>query len=392
MVVVGGPDAYGPGGYFQTPLEETLPVDMQIRDQQRLPQITILYVIDRSGSMASLGSSGVPNIELAKEAIIRSLDFLQPTDRAGVLTFDTDGIWIAEPQPVLDRLGLQTPGRHAARQRRHRHPRRNADGGGSDAAGDHPTRKHIILLTDGGASKHGLIELATSNSTSKYGVTTSVIAIGAGAASFLEDMAAAGGGNYHVADVVENIPTIFTQETVLATRSYIIEKQFVPTLTAISPIMNGISSAPSLLGYVATTPKQTAQVILRTGDAFNDPVLAAWQYGLGRSVAFTSDATARWSANWVSWADFARFWSQAVRWTITEGTNTNVEAQVVTEGEQAQLIVDARDDAGNFLNGADLTTSLVAPDGTATTADASAGRAGALRGDLRPVQPRARTC
>ena len=53
---VGGPDAYGPGGYFQTPLEETLPVDMQIRDQKRLPQLTIAYVIDRSGSMSMVGS------------------------------------------------------------------------------------------------------------------------------------------------------------------------------------------------------------------------------------------------------------------------------------------------------------------------------------------------
>ena len=226
LIAVGGPDAYGPGGYFQTPLEETLPVDMQIRDQQRLPQITILYVIDRSGSMASIGSSGVQNIDLAKEAIIRSLDFLQSTDRAGVLSFDTDGIWIAEPQPVLDRLGLQA---QVATLR--------ASGGTDILAGmrmaaeamrqEPSQRKHIILLTDGGSSKNGLLEL-TTELNQQDGVTTSVIAIGAGAAPFLEDMAAAGGGNYHVADAVESIPTIFTQETVLATRSYIIEKAVRP--------------------------------------------------------------------------------------------------------------------------------------------------------------------
>ena len=365
LIAVGGPDTYGPGGYFQTPLEDTLPVDSQIRDQKRLPQLTIAYVIDRSGSMSMVGSSGVENIELAKEAIIRSLDFLQPTDRAGVISFDTQGYWIAQPQPVLDRAGLQTL---VATLRA---------GGGTDIlagmqlAGEAmkqetTQRKHIILLTDGGANPTGLVEL-TRDLNDNYGVTTSVIAIGGGAAQFLQDMATAGGGNYHVAQSVETIPTIFAQETVLATRSYIIEKQFVPTLTAISPIMDGITSAPPLLGYVATTPKQTAQVILRTGDAFNDPILAAWQYGLGRSVAFTSDATARWSANWVSWGDFARFWSQAVRWTITEGTNNNVEAQVVPDGKQAKLVVDARDANGGFLNGLNLRSSLVYPDRTATT-------------------------
>jgi hypothetical protein len=180
-------------------------------------------------------------------------------------------------------------------------------------------------------------------------------------------MAAAGGGNFHLTASIDSIPTIFTQETVLATRSYIIEKQFVPALTAINPIMSGITSAPPLLGYVATSPKQTAQVILRTGDEYNDPILASWQYGLGRSVAFTSDATARWSSNWVGWDDFARFWNQAVRWTITEGTNNNIEAQIVMEGEQAKLVVDARASDGSFLNGLNLRTSLVYPDRTSET-------------------------
>jgi len=95
LVTIGGPDSYGPGGYFATPLEEALPLESQIRDQQRIPQLTIAYVIDRSGSMGAVGPSGVENLELAKEAIIRSIDFLQPTDRAGVVSFDSEGYWIA---------------------------------------------------------------------------------------------------------------------------------------------------------------------------------------------------------------------------------------------------------------------------------------------------------
>lgn len=359
LVFIGGPDSYAPGGYFQTPLEDTLPLETQIRDQQRLPQITIAYVIDRSGSMGVPNPNGIPNIELAKEAIIRSIDFLQPTDRAGIVSFDTVGYWIADIQPVLDRLSLQ---RFVATLR--------ASGGTDILAGmrlvastivNEPSdRKHIILLTDGGASPNNLIELSETLNR-EQGVTTSVIAIGAGSASFLADMAAAGGGNYHIVDLVETIPTIFAQETVLASRSYIIEEPFVPVLTASSPIMDGIVSAPPLLGYVATTPKQTAQVILRGPEPFSDPLLASWQYGLGRVVAFTSDATSRWAANWVTWADFTRFWSQAVRWTITEGASNNLESQVLLEGDQARLVVDARDDEGNFLNGLDLQASVVNP-------------------------------
>ncbi|MBI5667033.1 MAG: VWA domain-containing protein [Chloroflexi bacterium] len=364
LVAVGGPNAYGPGGYFQTPLEETLPLDMQVRDQQRLPQLTIAYVIDRSGSMGTPNAEGIPNIELAKEAIIRSIDFLQPTDRAGIVSFDTSGYWIAELQDVRDRLALQ---RLVASLR---------SGGGTDIlagmnlvastiVNDPSDRKHIILLTDGGANPSGLIELS-ERLNRESGVTTSVIAIGSGAAGFLEQMAQAGGGNYHAVTQVDQIPTIFTIETVLATRSYIIEEPFVPVLTASSPIMDGITASPELLGYVATSPKLTSQIILRGQPPYSDPILAAWQYGLGRSVAFTSDATARWGANWVTWDNFVRFWSQTVRWTITESAESNLETRVVLEGEQARLIVDARDMDGDFLNGADLQLSLVNPQARAT--------------------------
>jgi uncharacterized membrane protein len=360
LVVIGGPDTYGPGGYFQTPLEETLPIEMQIRDQQRIPQLTIAYVIDRSGSMGEVGPSGVSNLELAKEAINRSIDFLQPTDRAGIVSFDSAGYWIADIQPVFDRFVLQQLVASIS------------SGGGTDIlAGmslvattivdDPSTRKHIILLTDGGANPMGLVELS-EKLYQENDITTSVIAIGSGSAPFLQDMANAGGGNYHAVTVVENIPTIFTLETVLATRSYILEQSFVPTLTANSPIMQGINAAPPLLGYVAATPKDTAQVILRGPEPYNDPILASWQYGLGRAVAFTSDATSRWGANWVNWDDFSRFWSQAVRWTITEGANNNLETRVVMEGEQARLVVDARDDDGAFLNGLDLGVSVIDPE------------------------------
>ncbi|MCA9911649.1 MAG: VWA domain-containing protein, partial [Anaerolineae bacterium] len=277
LVVIGGPDTYAPGGYFQTPLEEALPVEMQIRDQQRLPQLTLVYVIDRSGSMGVAGANGIANIELAKEAMIRSVEFLQPSDRAGVISFDTDAAWIAEIQPVFDRFGLQALIGTL-----------RASGGTDIEAGynlaaeamiaDPSPRKHIILLTDGGAAPGNLVESA-AQLFQDYDVTTTVISIGSGV-NFLSQMAQSGGGNYHEVVTVEQIPTIFASETVLASRAYIVEESFVPLLSANSPIMDGITSAPPLLGYVASTPKQTAQVILRSPEPFADPILATWQYGL----------------------------------------------------------------------------------------------------------------
>jgi hypothetical protein len=128
--------------------------------------------------------------------------------------------------------------------------------------------------------------------------------------------------------------------------------------------MQGITSLPTLQGYVATTPKNTAQVVLTGPDPLSDPILAQWQYGLGRVVAFTGDATSRWSADWVTWEQFSRFWGQAVEWTITETTGQTLDARVIMQDGQARVRVDARTDEGAFLNNLNLQASLLTPDDT----------------------------
>jgi uncharacterized membrane protein len=361
LVVVGGPETYAPGGYYQTPLERTLPVEMQIKDQQRLPQLTIAYLIDRSGSMGQIGRSGVPNLELGKRAIVISLDLLQPTDRAAIGTFDTGGAWVAPFQNVNDNQSLIALTNTIR------------SGGGTDILSglnlvqrdiiNEPSEvKHLILLTDGGASPNGLVELVESLND-EHDVTLSAIAIGRSPANFLERMAVAGEGNYYQVQDVEQIPRIFTQETVLASRSYIIEDTFTPRLTGNNAIMDGMNSLPALRGYVATTAKTAAQKILSGPEPFSDPILTSWQYGLGRVVAWTSDATSRWANEWVAWDDFSRFWGQAVSWSINEGANNNLETRIIMENGEARIVVDARDNNGEFLNGLLLTSSQLSPDG-----------------------------
>jgi len=358
LVAIGGPNSYGVGGYFETPIEETLPVEMRIKDQKRIPQMTMLFVIDRSGSMEIAGPSGVSNLELAKEAIIRSFGLLTDTDRVGVLSFDVNAYFVLEIQEVGDEVNREQMRATVGTLR---------PGGGMNIregvlSADQVLRddtsqiKHIILLTDGGSDPTG-ISAAVDRMYQNYGITTSVVAIGQDYAHWLQEVAMAGRGKFHLAYDVSTIPAIFTAETMLATRSYIIEEEFRPALTAQHPIMAGIDSTPTLQGYVATTAKETATVILRGPN--DDPILAAWQYGLGRSVAFMSDATSRWAAHWIGWPGYVDFWSQAIRWTITEGSTSNVEARVVQRGEDAVLIVDARDNRGNYLNGLQFDASVI---------------------------------
>ena len=226
------------------------------------------------------------------------------------------------------------------------------------------TVKHVILLTDGGADPTGIAELV-KQMHDENNITFSAIGVGADAAAFLPQLAEAGGGLYHFAADPASLPAIFTEETTLATRAYIIEEEFFPAAVNPSPILAGISQVPALLGYVGTTAKDSAQTILISDQ--KDPILASWQYGLGRAVAWTSDATGRWAKNWVTWDDFVRFWAQVVRSTINTGLHSNAEVRVTRNGDQATVTVDAQTDTGGYLNGLTMTVNVVGPDGSLQT-------------------------
>ncbi len=363
LLVVGGPTSYGVGGYFETPLEAALPVDMQIKDEQRRPSLAIVFIIDHSGSMSET-SGGASKLDLAKEAAARSVDLLFPTDRVGVIQFDDSAAWVV---PMTD-LGNSAVIKSAIGSIQ--------IGGGTDIlAGlqamakvlpaDPAKVKHVILLTDGGADPTGIPELVRKL-YAENGITLSTVAVGRDAAPFLKDLAELGNGRYHFTTDAASIPSIFTEETTLATRAYIEEGQFAPELVNASPILSGLESLPPLYGYVASSPKGLAQVILAaggTGNNRNDPILAAWQYGLGRSVAFTSDATGRWGKDWVSWNNYAAFWAQAARYVLGEMNAARLQMNVTLRGETARLTLEARSPGGDFLNGYQVTANVVAPEG-----------------------------
>jgi hypothetical protein len=124
-------------------------------------------------------------------------------------------------------------------------------------------------------------------------------------------------------------------------------------------VLSGITGYPTLAGYVATTAKPTATVGLTSPE--QDPILAQWQYGLGRAVAFTSDASARWSAAWASWGDFSRFWSQVFKWTVPAPESQSLQVQTTLVGDQAKIVVDSIGADGRYVNDAPTTATIAMP-------------------------------
>jgi len=340
----------------QPPLEETLPVEMQLRDKERIPQLTLLFVIRPLRQHANRRAERRVRIWSwrRKRSSARS-SCCKDTDRTGVAVLRRERLLRARSAGGRDttkraelraRVGALRPG-----------------GGTSIRQGllsadrvlrDDPSHlKHIILLTDGGSDPEGIVP-AVDAMYQDYGVTTSVVAIGRDFAPWLQDVAIAGRGKFHLAYDVSTIPAIFTAETLLATRAYIVEEAFRPAINADHPIMAGIDSAPELFGYIATTPKQTATVVLSGPQKRS--YLAAWQYGLGRAVAFTSDASAR-GAEWVDWPGYADFWTQAVQWSITKAAPA-ISRRTCRARRRSRLMVDGGARPGGFLNGLALDASV----------------------------------
>jgi Mg-chelatase subunit ChlD len=389
LVAVGGPTSYGVGGWYQTPLEDTLPVEMQIKDEQRQTSVAMVFIIDRSGSMSST-SGGVSKLDLAKEAAARSVELLSPLDRVGVIAFDSAAAWtvpmtdLSNPGEVVNAIGsIRT-------------------GGGTDIlAGlqamaeilpDEPsTVKHVILLTDGGANPEGIPELVSSMQV-EYGITLTAVGVGSDAAPFLEQIAELGGGRYHFTAEPASIPSIFTEETTLATRAYIVEGTFYPQLETPSPILAGIQEIPPLHGYVSASSKAAAQTILVSEQG--DPILATWQYGLGRAVAFTSDASGGWGKDWVRWEHFPDFWSQAAGFSARQVAQSGLEVRVLEHGKQARVEVDALDLSGSssngprgtYLNDYQMVADLVGPDGEVSQFTLSQTAPGRYEGSFNPSE------
>ncbi len=384
LVAVGGPQSYGMGGYFRTPLEETLPVDMQVKDQDRFPAVSIVIVIDRSGSM-SADEGGLTKIQLAAEGAVRVVQLLNDFDDITVIPVDT------EPD---NPIGPVVAGERETAVSRIRQI--GAGGGGiyvrtglqaaADALAQSPNEvKHVILLADGADAeeKEGAPELIQQLVAD--GATVSTVSIGRGPdTAWLQQMAELGNGRFHFTDRAANLPQIFTQETTAIQRNYLVEERFFGEQVGRSPILNNIPAIPPLFGYVATQPKEAGQVILQTPKG--DPLLAVWQYGLGRAVAWTSDATGRWAAEWVPWEGFPVFWAQTVRWTITQGRNSALESVVMLNEATARLTVDARDvGAGEvLLNGLALEANVVAPNGEVSNVALQQVAPGRYEADFTP--------
>lgn len=366
LLAIGGRSSFTLGAYKDTPLEEALPVTMIPPPRPERSDTTLLLIIDQSASMGP--ETGLSKFTMAKEAAILATESLRPEDRIGVLAFDVSTRWVVDFQPIGVGLSLANVQRRISTL---------PLGGGTDIynalqtglpeLARQPGRvRHAVLLTDGRSftddrqAYQALITEARSQN-----ITLSTIAIGTDAdIDLLQVLARWGAGRYYFAAEPNDIPRLTLLESEIVRTEPQVEGDFRAEQTAPHPMLRDFAPAqiPGLKGYVATTLKPGADLVLRSPDG--DPVLAVWQYGLGRAAAWTPGAEAPWAADWSNWPEYGRFWAQLIRYTLPEPDSGPLQVRVVRDGDGVRIVADSIAPGGRPLDLADTQATIVLPDGS----------------------------
>ena len=357
FIAIGGSEAFGLGGYQNTPVEKILPVDFKNETPQNNQSSAIALVIDKSGSMQENR-----NLEIAKEAAKASVGALKPQDRVLVVGFDDAPYIIVPMTRAVNRSNINT-----------KISKMHPSGGTNirdalemtylEMAMVSAKTKHVILLTDGHSSYTGIDSLVRE--MAKARITVSTVALADADTTLLSRIANLGKGRAYLARDNSSVPRIFVEETNRVANQAIVETPFVPQVARNHEMIKGVTFQ-TLLGYVGTKAKSGSQTILKApGGA---PILAHWSLGTGKTTVFTSDAKNRWASGWIKQsASFARFWAQVVRATMKTDEETRFEMIVKRENDRVRLIVDAISEEDAFLNHLDVTADITLPDGETAT-------------------------
>jgi uncharacterized membrane protein/Mg-chelatase subunit ChlD len=368
LLMLGGEKSFGAGGYYRTPLEKLLPVDMDVPTKMSIPSLSLVMVIDRSdsmgGSLSETRSSPTvgertTKLEVAKIAAFSAMKLLNPFDHVGLLAFNADWEWTVPISEAGKRE--QIAGRLAALTHAGGTDLYKALQEGLRALKEvRAVKKHLIALSDGLTPNMDFEALMRD--AVAHNITVSAVALGKDADRTLMDAIAHWGqGRSYYTDDPMYVPRIFTAETILVSRSLLEEQSFQPVLQTEHELLRGLqmAQAPPLHGYVVTYGKPAAEMLLVTPKG--DPVLAVQRYGLGRTAAFTSDLSARWGKDWLRWPAFSQFAAQLVRWVQRKGTMESFDVRVELREGQGIAQADVYDYQSQFLNSLDLQGRLLLP-------------------------------
>jgi hypothetical protein len=364
LVCIGGPQTFGPGGYAGTELEAVLPVSSEIKNKRVLPSGALVVVLHTCEF-----AEGNAIARACTKAAVRALS---SADDFGCIDFDMrDGDkWVVDLQRVGDKekicsildsaQPMDMPSLDSV-------VKMAFDGLKTSKA----AVKHMLVISDGDPAMPGakLVQQIVDEK-----ITISAVCVephmGAMSASAMKKLAEENGGHFYLlrSRDTDKLPQIFVKEAVTVRRSAVKEEPFRPALRGLHRMLRdvGEDDLPPLLGYVVTTQKPEAELVLAGPDPDQDPVLSSWRVGLGQSVAWTSDASA-WAREWAAWGGYGRFFAQVVKSSMRALNRGGLRTSTDVAGGSAHVALDALRADGSFANGLDVRASAIRPDGTTET-------------------------
>lgn len=366
LIMLGGPESFGAGGWIGSPVADALPVKLEVPEKRKMPRGALALVM-HSCEMPQGNYWG-------KQICLSAVDQLSRLDVAGVAEYSWGkGVYWVHP---LAELGNKSSIKRAIN---------------SLTFGDAPSfqdflslvlpdlqkipagAKHVVIVSDGDPAPPSQ-SLLQQYIDSK--ITVSCVLVfphQGGIPPTMSDIAKATNGRSYLVNTEKQfaeIPKIIIKEAQVVKRQLIWEgPKLTPKITAGSTeSMRGIRGLPPIQGYVVTAERtdRLVQTVAVVGEE-NDPLLAQGQYGLGKAVAFTSDASMRWSPDWVPWAQYKSFWAQHVRWAMRPSSSADLRVTTEDHGDQTRVVIDAFDENGEPLSFLRWQGSIVGPGGEASS-------------------------
>lgn len=366
MICCGGEESFALGGYRDTELEKVLPVDMQLRGTNQLPELGMVMVIDHSGSMSDTADgAGATNLDLAITAANAAVRELRDKDYVGVVTFDDKYHWQVPITQADDKDEIQSKIETVQ------------EGGGTTikpalwSALEEIKKcpadvRHVVLLTDGEGETRAFSDIIMAYQDA--GVTLSTVAVGEYSdTSLLESIAKGCGGRYYYSDISTDISKIFAQEVFLSGDTYLQNGTF-----ALAGNSNAITKGlyadgwPPIYGYVSATPKKSANVLLASEK--DDPVLSIMQYGLGHTVAWNTDVTNQWTSALAQSDDYVQLWKRMIDYSAGNTSLGEDSVDVTTFGGSTEIVYRAKD----YKENTTISAIYTDPDGNTQTAKLNA--------------------
>lgn len=358
LVMVGGPESFGAGGWIGSPLADALPIRLDPPQKRQMPRGALALVIH---------SVEIPRgVYFGKEVANAAVDALSRLDLVGIIEYQGMGgtDWVYPLSVVGDRGEVKRaiqnltfgdmPSFDPSLQLA-------LSGLANAAAG----QKHCIVISDGDPS----LSRSLLRQFQQSGITISAVGVNPHSpndTSTLRTMARVTGGTYYAVanNALATLPQIFIKEAQTIRRALIWEGEpFAPARTGVpTETMRGINAVPPIGGYVVAAEREGLSLVTLRGQE-EDPIAAQWQYGLGRVVTFTSDASTRWAGNWVAWSGFSQFWEQHIRWTMRPSGDATMRVSTENIGEKTRVIIEALDPDGQRLNFADFQARASTPSG-----------------------------